>query len=456
MALARTLLDLLLAALWQDACIALLAGAVLALAGRRLNAATRYTALQGMLFAMVIVPVLTVLPPVVSGSANAEIRDVVLLPGSAAAVPANAAPAAGPPRISLASSDAAVVALTAVWLTGVVFFGGRLALGAVKLSRLARRSARIGERAGVRVLASPDLTMPIAFGLFAPSVAVPSELAARGGEEFECIVLHELAHVRRCDAWANGWERLAHAVFFYNPAVLLVLRAIAFERESACDDWAVAQSHDLDAYVRSLASFALRRAGYHNLVACGVAGFGRGTVARLRRLEDAHRNGAVPIVRSALGGFTMMLVLLALGMQTLAPSIALAANDRASGPLAASDPCPRRVQGPRFPSLPPGLHAAVDATVAPQGSISGPAIVTSSGNPRFDAVTVRNARALLVAVGETVPPRCHGVAAGTYHMVLESGVPFRNHPNGLRWTVSTEQMKKPIVLLFPNPPRTTH
>src|SRR5471032_413346 len=61
-ALARDVLDVLLASIWQGACIALVAGTILAVAGGRLNAATRYVILQCVLVTIVLLPLITALP----------------------------------------------------------------------------------------------------------------------------------------------------------------------------------------------------------------------------------------------------------------------------------------------------------------------------------------------------------------------------------------------------------
>jgi hypothetical protein len=301
----------------------------------------------------------------------------------------------------------------------------------------------------VRVFASPDLSMPLAFGLIAPSVIVPAELAATGGEDFECILLHELAHVRRHDTRGNAFERLVQAVLFFNPAVVLVLRAIAFEREAACDDWAVVQSRDVDAYVRSLASFALHRAQHRTLLACGATAFGRAIVARLRRLEHEHRNGAVTFARSVLGGFVIVILALALGIQMFAPSIALATETPVVAVAIPSDACPKNVPGPpQLPrSVPAGLRSDVTVHVSADGTIGDATLEKSSGNALLDRLAGSGARQLLVAVGKTIPPHCNAPKPGTYSIARESG-PVRKDgaTRESRWTVKADWMKKPVVM----------
>jgi beta-lactamase regulating signal transducer with metallopeptidase domain len=449
MVFARGLLDFLLAALWQDACIALVVGALLAVAGRRVNARTRALMLQCAVLTMVAVPLATTVSHAVSRAPGEDRAVVTQLGAAPAAAPAHDAAAVAPQPIRIPSSDAVVLVADAAWLIGFIAFALRVAAGGLQLARLVRRSTRLADRDGVRVFASPDLAMPLAFGLFAPSVMVPAELVMLGGDDLECVLLHEIAHVRRRDAWANACERLVQAVLFFNPAVLLTLRAIAFEREAACDDWAVERSHDLDAYARGLASFALRRAEDQIAVACGVTGFGRATVARLRRLEDPQRNGAVTLARPVLGGFSIVLVALALSIHMFAPSIALATENPVVAVVGSDDPCPKIVPGPpQLPkSVPAGLRSEVEVRVSPQGTVATPTLETSSGNAAFDRLTSSGARQFLLAIGKTIPPHCNAPVPGTYRMSQQSGVlRAGGRTRSSRWTIQSDRMKKPIVL----------
>lgn len=442
---ARTVLEFLLAALWQDACIALVAGSILFVAGRRLSATTRCLVLQGILLALVAVPLATSFSNARQHEASV-LGDSLVLRSAPAVVPI--APIVPTPRpIRVPSSDGTVLALAGIWLTGVVLFALRIAAGALQLARLVRRGTRLTDRGRTRVFASPDLSMPLAFGLINPSVIVPEELAAAGGDDIECVMLHELAHVRRRDTWGNAFERLVQAVLYCNPAVVLVLRAIAFEREAACDDWVVVQSGNVDAYARSLASFALRRSQHRVLAACGVTAFGRGTVARLRRLEDEHRNGSVTFARSVLGGFVVMLLALALSVQMFAPSVALAAQTPILA-FVSSNPCPKTVPEPApLPrSVPEGLRSTVTLRVATDGTVGNATLDTSSGNAAFDRLAGSDARQDFIAIRKRMAPHCDAPMPGTYRVSRESGA---IRPDGKtrwsQWTWQTERMTKPLV-----------
>ncbi len=395
-AVAREILDVLFASLWQGACIALVVAAVLAFTGRRLNAATRYIVLQGALVAITIVPLVTTLPNIL---AHAAVQGRAIAgPSAAKNVGSVGALDAAARRIDVPLNDRAILMLTGAWIIGVLTFTVRIGAGSLQLVRLMRRTERLADRGGARVYASPDIGVPLAIGFATPSVIVPTALAAEAGEEFECIMLHELAHLRRGDAWLNACERVLDAFLFFNPAVLLVLRSIALEREAACDDWAVAQSRDLDTYTRTLASFAVRRSGAGSLAACGAPGFGRATVNRIQRLEDARRNGAISLSHYALGGFTLMLAIMALTLASFAPAIAFGPQTSntpqtlvtpAVVPTNACSHLARYLGGPPpETSLPPGFKAQVLVRVSPSGKVVGTTVSKFSGNAGFDRAVV--------------------------------------------------------------------
>jgi len=392
---ARGLLDVLFASLWQGATIALAVAAAFIVTGHRLNAATRCIVLQGALVAIALVAIATTLPNIMP---NASIQGGHGVPvSSAARIGAAVDLAAAARRIDVPLSDRAVLILTGAWIIGALTFTLRIGAGSLQLARLVRRSKRLADRGDVCVYASPDIGVPLAIGFAIPSVIVPTTLAAKAGEQFECIMLHELAHVRRGDAWLNACERALHALLFFNPAVMLVLRSIALEREAACDDWAVAQSRDLDTYTRSLASFAVWGIDANSVAACGASGFGRATLTRIRRLEDARRNGAIALSRYALGVFTLMLTVLALSFAAFAPAIAFAPQSSVVSAIVASTTCSqpaRYLSGPppHDPGAPYGIKTLVRLRISPAGKVESATVSKSSGNAGFDRAVVAAAK----------------------------------------------------------------
>ncbi len=257
------------------------------------------------------------------------------------------------------------------------------------------RSERIADRNGARVYASRTIRVPVALGLLRAAIVVPSHLIREGGDELECILLHELAHVHRHDAWSHTFERLIHALLYLNPAILLLLRALALEREAACDDWAVAHSHDMLAYTHSLAVLAVRSGISAEIpAACGAIGFGHAIVNRIARLQDRHRNGSLLLSPYALGGCTFVLMSIALSMQLLAPAIAFAPQATIVQTAASSSNCSRSAMvtiSPQPPGPLPAGKVTVDVAVSSKGTVTSAKIAKSSGNAALDRAAMKMA-----------------------------------------------------------------
>ncbi len=90
----------------------------------------------------------------------------------------------------------------------------------------------------VPVLAQAErIVVPRIVGLLRPTILLPT--AAINGlspDELEMILLHELAHLRRHDLWANLLQRIAEVVLFFNPALWYLSRRISSLREYCCDE----------------------------------------------------------------------------------------------------------------------------------------------------------------------------------------------------------------------------
>lgn len=388
----RDVLDVLFATLWQDAIIALCAALVLHALGKRLNAATRHVVLQTVLIAAIAVPVASTLPHLAVGSVTQSGSGSVVS-GAATSVD-HGSNAFGLRSIGIVLPDWAVAGICALWLSAVMFFMLRIALGIAQLSRFIRGSERLADRGGASVYASASVPVPIAFGLLRPAIVVPAAIVRSGGEELECVMLHELAHVRRRDAWMHIFERVVHAVLFFNPAIVLLLQSIALEREAACDDWALAHSRDASTYTVSLAALAVRTGIAADApVAC--AAMGHEIVDRIERLQDRRRNRSLLLSPVAIGGFVFVLISVALSLQLLAPAIAFSAQPHVSARVAVTSDCtqPPSMSYPVPPPAPlPAGVATVSVSVSATGAVTAARIVRSSGNAILDRAALKTAK----------------------------------------------------------------
>ena len=190
----------------------------------------------GIAYALWALPALRLLLPPLPGwgAAVAPVRrateTVVLIVEpvrAGAAAPAVAAGAA----LGLGSM------LVALWISGTVALLGWYVLDYHRLRRrLLTGATPIGEREGVRIIASAGAPGPIAFGILRRYVAFPADFTARYDvAERELALAHELGHHARGDLAANWAALTMLALHWCNPLAWRAFRAFRADQELAND-----------------------------------------------------------------------------------------------------------------------------------------------------------------------------------------------------------------------------
>jgi uncharacterized protein (TIGR03435 family) len=219
--------------------------------------------------------------------------------------------------------------VAAVWMTGVMVFCLRLLGGWMIATRLLHRQvrpaprqwqealdqlrARVGVSRPVRLLVSGLVQAPAVVGLLRPVVLAPvGALAGLPMEQAEALLLHELAHIRRCDYLANALQTIVEALLFYHPAVWWVSGHMRSERELCCDDETVAVTGDALSYARALAEVGAAGHAYYQAAVAATGGSLADRVARLlgepRPAPRAHSPAAVTVA-AALAAITAVAML---------------------------------------------------------------------------------------------------------------------------------------------------
>jgi beta-lactamase regulating signal transducer with metallopeptidase domain len=85
---------------------------------------------------------------------------------------------------------------------------------------------------------SDEAPAPFVMGLFRPLLVLPHRQLVRP-DEFETVVVHEVAHLRRGDLLVRLLQWIAGTLLFFWPVVAWVNRRIDVAREVACDEWAL-------------------------------------------------------------------------------------------------------------------------------------------------------------------------------------------------------------------------
>ena len=248
--------------LWQGTALAALAAAAMALCR---HASARYAIGIATLGLMLIAPVATFL------TYSPQHSDLAPTANSSnfAAVAWPVAKHASSYASSAATSLDAIPWLVQAWLLGVAFFSLRTVGGFFLLERDRRRQSsivsarvleicytlqdRLGIDRAIQYCECKWLQAPAVIGWFRPIVFLPaSALTGLSQDQLQAVIAHELAHIRRLDAFVNVFQVCVETLLFYHPAVWWLNRRIRAEREHCCDETAVSVCGDAVEYARAL------------------------------------------------------------------------------------------------------------------------------------------------------------------------------------------------------------
>jgi beta-lactamase regulating signal transducer with metallopeptidase domain len=160
-----------------------------------------------------------------------------------------------------------VLVLGALWLAGVCVVASRVAIAAICLTALKRRSRVYalapGDEPKVAAtrrecelrLCDGD-TGPISWGVFRPVVMLPKNALSWPRERLHAVLLHELAHIRRRDSLVQALSHAACAFYWPNPLVWMAARRLRREAEIAADDAVIVTGVKPSAYAGELLQLA--------------------------------------------------------------------------------------------------------------------------------------------------------------------------------------------------------
>src|SRR6185295_17699651 len=206
--------------------------------------------LIGLMF-LAALPILSFLLPPLElsfGTAASEMPSSMMASFAAAQVPA-AVMTASPPRPvppPVLSPNAAIALL---WFGGVALILARLAGGVLTLRRwsadadkvLSGAWAEALDRAGashVQLLVGANTSAPMSWGWRRPTILLSRDVFDDPSSA-DAVLAHELAHFRRRDWGSLLFARTVVALFWFNPLVWLLERALLHETEQAADAEAV-------------------------------------------------------------------------------------------------------------------------------------------------------------------------------------------------------------------------
>ena len=97
----------------------------------------------------------------------------------------------------------------------------------------------LGMQRNVLLAMHAEVASPLTFGLWQPTILLPTNWQHLSHELQRGSLLHELAHVKRLDTWLALWLQAVGAVFVFHPAVRWLRLRLECEREMLCDELAL-------------------------------------------------------------------------------------------------------------------------------------------------------------------------------------------------------------------------
>lgn len=173
----------------------------------------------------------------VAAQANGVISDV-LTPFPSLATNSTAEPAADITGIS---------PMLLVWLVCAMLFAAYFVIGYVCMVRRFR-GTRLAPQPSIdalldrfrfsrdpRICVSSSRRAPLTFGVFRPTVLLPEDLPV-GDAQFQLVLAHELAHIRRKDCLRKLLLTVCLCLYWWNPLVWLMIWLANRDMELACDE----------------------------------------------------------------------------------------------------------------------------------------------------------------------------------------------------------------------------
>ncbi len=323
--LSWALLLLLFGTLIRSTLLALIC-AVVALFLRSKTAEIRHMLWRGMLFALLLLPLLEIFAPPLQRTSR-----------SLAAMQAAVLPSARPEGVITGIADSpATVTLRPVrqhessflWVLIAVFIYAaitlvllaRLAISLFRLGTIVRRSRYIGsqrlrelahdvwlENGGwikPRIRESDDVGVPVAVDFDEMFILLPESWRQWDTAKLRAVMAHEMAHVTRDDPATALIASIAACLFWFHPLAWFLKRHLALLAEEACDEFAVHAVSNPEQYATVLIDFArdVAMRGKRVLEPASAVVHGSHLKRRMSRIFEpsANRNRGATVLRVML------------------------------------------------------------------------------------------------------------------------------------------------------------
>jgi len=298
-----------------------------------------------------------------------------------------------------------------------------------------RLASLFGIKRPVRAFTSGQVAMPMTIGSLKPLVILPTDLADDLSQsEFESVVAHELAHVKRWDYLTNMLQRGVQAYLFFHPAVWFICKQLTIERELACDDWAV-KTCEPRRYASCLTKLveALNESKPHRLqrvAATGIGGivFGKHVISRrVEMILNRDRNATTAVSKPALLYAVGLVVMFVAVCSLISPVIAVPLGQNPAKQVKKENKAGAPAKSQEFPPLPPvpALPPDVIGAIEPPDILDVPDVPEAPNAPLPPVAALAPDADLAPAPGGVIGGVVGGVPGG---VIAPFAIPAQGAP----------------------------
>ncbi len=225
----------------------------------------------------------------------------------------------------MSAAEAASESLSVLWLGLVWMAGAGVIIGRALVSRIVleilrwqRRGVekvelrnsvqalaiRLGIERQIRLMESPRIHAPVAFGIFRPTIGLPPQFGLKfDSVQQEAMLAHELAHLAANDP---AWYLLADivaAALWWHPLIWWSRRQLQAQSELAADEASLLVADGPGVLAECLVELGARLAQTRSFIPLGMAGNGyrSGLGRRVERLVKLERTDWRPPDRIRCG-----------------------------------------------------------------------------------------------------------------------------------------------------------
>ncbi len=185
----------------------------------------------------------------------------------------------------------------------------------------AKETAGVGQY--LRILESKHTKVPLAAGIFRPSILLPVNANDWAQRERVQVLVHELSHIQRRDNLTQAIAFVATSFLWFQPLCWLGLRQMKRLRELAADDAVVRSGERSEDYGEVLVRVA-RRAKGQSIPATASVASASGLVGRIEHLLGTRRRNRLSPSAAALSCFVAAMSIAVVGSMGFNPVAAFA------------------------------------------------------------------------------------------------------------------------------------